>query len=285
MKLTCPKCYSKLRIPAEKVPATGAWACCPKCQERFFVRPVTEQKTVPDTFAASQPGASKPVGLRGRDQDSQRLLERMRQKRPELKTADYPPVDFSAITLYPEYVSSPVARQVVTGILLVAPLLVMAVIFHSSSQVGAQPMVASTLLIKMNDDANIDLIRRDLRNMRRYLQKYKNSVNMEIDYSGPESRIFNYFMDKMVPGVCEGNGITLLHLAANPASNGFKATGTCAGSKRQVEMQVTWQERLARISFTNFPKQGYEDIEIYPIASRHAAFKNQAGGVKATAVK
>ncbi|MDR3037758.1 MAG: zinc-ribbon domain-containing protein, partial [Candidatus Adiutrix sp.] len=38
MKFVCPKCQAKLAIPPERVPAAGAWARCPKCRERFFIK-------------------------------------------------------------------------------------------------------------------------------------------------------------------------------------------------------------------------------------------------------
>lgn len=292
MKLTCPKCHSNLRIPAEKVPITGAWASCPKCQERFFIKPPAQQQQAAagvigprhsEALKAPQTAAPPPAAgsLKRRDQESQRLLERMKRKRPELRTEQPEPIDFSALTVYPEFVSYPVARQVVTGILLATPLVVMAVIFYAGSNVKPQPLAPSTTLVKMQDKSNTELVKNDLRSLRKHMQRRQNVVRMRIDSSGPEARIFNYFMERMVPGVCEGEGISSLRIAAD-SSKGFSALGTCTSNSKELEMNVVWTMNTAKVSFTGYPAQGTEEIDLFPQPIRHTAYKEQRGSQAAT---
>ncbi|MEW6261544.1 MAG: zinc-ribbon domain-containing protein [Thermodesulfobacteriota bacterium] len=49
MKVICPTCQTTSRISEAKIPPQGAYARCPKCQERFFIkRPKPAAKT-PDS--------------------------------------------------------------------------------------------------------------------------------------------------------------------------------------------------------------------------------------------
>ena len=65
VKVRCPKCHVSCTIDSRKLPEPGAYAKCPKCQERFFIKkadsPPPRKPPRPSSLAPSQrPAAAEP---------------------------------------------------------------------------------------------------------------------------------------------------------------------------------------------------------------------------------
>ena len=280
MKLVCPKCNLRLSLPDDKIPAGGAWAVCPRCRERFFVNPGAlplENLTRP----VSAPSAPNPSGgaSRGRDQASRRLLESMKNKQG-LKD-ELPPFDPGLITVYPRPALSASIYRGLGFLLLGLPVAGIIALFLSASRQppadGPPAPQPVTALSRVNTQGNEESIRKDLITVRRDLANKRRQV-VNINYSGPESRVFNYFMGRLVPEIC--SGIYQLELTPLDSLAGFTAKGLCLEPEgRELKMRVDWAGRYGIITFPDYRE--IEEVELYPLPEARpedlAAAESQLG--------
>jgi len=262
INLTCPKCHQKLRVPKAKVPEAGAWAKCPKCQERFFINPAASS---PQDLARPIPRAAQPtaagLGPRGRDQRSQNLLDHLKAKQGRLDEADY---QGGLITVYPRAVVPDFVYQAVSAILLCLPLVAIFMVFSSSGDrlgsVEPRPEPVTTAVERLNDQENPVLIQRDLVSIKRdHLMRRRSLYG--VGYSGSEARVFKYFMHRLAPDYCAE--IRYLQVSVpNPVEAGFSATALCLEPEgRRLVMRVDWLD--ASHSRVSFPYNGRtEDFTI-----------------------
>lgn len=265
LKLVCPKCQLNLRVPEQRVPAAGAWAQCPRCRERFFINPAgssLEDLTRP--FANGDSGSAAPRrGASARDSSSQRLLDRLKAKRGQPEEPGYEP---GQVIVYPEPALPGSVYQAASVVMLCLPLLAVFFLFSSANTrlnrpAAPPPAPVSTAVERLNDQENPELIRKDLVSIKRdHLMRRRNLYGM--GYSGPESRVFNYFMNRLAPGVCDGVHYLQVSVPMGGVS-GFSMTGLClAPEGRRLEMRVKWSDQGGRISFPY--NQRFEDFSLRP---------------------
>ena len=250
-------------IADEKVPAAGAWASCPKCRERFYIRPAGRPSPLElDGGAPLRPGTAPP----GRDAESQRLLDRLKVKSGARGDDDFTEFDPAAITLYPEPLGWPRARMAATWVLLAMPILGIVVFFLYLGRREPSPPPELKAIARMNDEERAEMIINDLLSLKRKLQHRRRVNRFEVDYRGPESRLFNHFRKVLVPGLCR-EGVSQISLSSPYPNNGFTATGLCLGEGlRELTMDVRWPENSAVVSFPAYPAQGQAELEIFPAA-------------------
>lgn len=269
MKLVCPKCMTRLKVSADKIPPIGGWAKCPKCAERFFVQPPGKGVDL-HSEASKEAGAGKrPI----RDSASQRFIDRLKSLRGESPdTIGHGPLIYSEVTIFPEPAISPAIYQGIGLALLAVPLLLLIMAFMIKSESASTPrQEAEKFNADFNDDKNIKLIRSDLVMIRRNMSK-RPVITSTITYTGSESRVFNYFSERLTPGICKS--ISKLEINSNQPIKGFEATGTCSdGVTRRLKMLVTWTDKTAVVGFQGYP--AHEEVELYPIRPVVAQKGNQ----------
>ncbi|MDR0882296.1 MAG: zinc-ribbon domain-containing protein [Candidatus Adiutrix sp.] len=262
VKLTCPSCQAKLQVPDDHIPAAGGWACCPKCRDRFFLKP-GGQAAADLARPLEPPAAAASLPNRGRDAASQKLIDRLKGKnrggRPEQGLEDFEPGE---IIVFPAPSLSAAACQYIGLALLSLPLLAIILVLswgRERAEPPAAPAAGPAAVRRLNVAESPVIIRADLRNIKRDLLR-RRRPHVDVDYSGPESRVFKYFMARLTPpDYCPG--ITHLEMAASQPSSGFSATGFCQGEVyRLLEMKVTWTTWGARVQFTGYP--GQEEFEM-----------------------
>jgi len=262
MKLTCPKCQSQLKVPADKIPAAGGWARCPHCAEKFFVKaPGSEIDLL------SQIPGDGSAGRLGRNAEGRRLLDRLRAagRAPEAaKEPDWSDFISSEVTIFPEPAPTPALYQALGLALLGLPVLLLGLFFvwyESPPQPVASTVVFDKTFNNEQDPkqilANLDTIRRNMANQKRIISTVRRT--------GSESRVFNYFAARLMPGTCDA--ISRLEMTSEAPTKGFEATGFCIGGKvNWLKMEVVWTNRTAIISFPHYSKA--EEMEMYPIEPR-----------------
>lgn len=252
IKLVCPQCQLNLRVPRQRVPAAGAWAQCPRCQERFFINPAgssIEDLTRPFAGDAPEASSARAGGVAGRDSSSQRLLDRVKAKRGLPEEVEYEP---DLIIVYPEPALPDYAYRAASAAMLCLPLLVAFLLFSTTNsrlnQVEPPPAPVNTAVDRLNDRENPESIRADLLNIKRD-HAFRRRAVYGIGYSGPESRVFNYFMNRLAPEACDG--VSYLQITVpGGGGQGFRATGIClAPEGRRLEMRVDWIDQGSRITF------------------------------------
>jgi Zn-finger nucleic acid-binding protein len=266
IKLTCPGCQAKLQVPDEHIPAGGGWTHCPKCRGRFFIKPGGPAAAdlihpFPEPLAIA---SAPPRPDRGRDEATQKLLDRLKRKN-RASQPEPGPEDFEAdeITVCPVPALSPAACQYIGLALLSLPLLAIALVLYWGREKSLQPVspAAPAAVRPLMAEESPEIIRADLRSIRRDLLRRRRS-HIEVDYSGSESRVFKYFMGRLTPpGYCPG--LDRLEIAALNPTEGYAATGFCLGEVyRSLEMKVSWTARGAMVQFANYP--GQEEFEMFP---------------------
>ena len=255
MKFSCPKCQARLNLPVERVPVSGAWAKCPRCAERFFIPAL--DKTLNLTATPQARASSFSAGVKSSER--QELLSRLKKKNGTA-IGEEPPIDLNEITVYPEYSESPMLRKVVTGVLLVIPLVFVIVAFLSATPVTSPDQVSSIAQEKISvfkPQESIAYIKKEIMSMRRRLM-FRGEFKFDIDSSGVETRVFNYFMNKIIPDICKN--ISHLEMSSMDSQYGFKAVGSCIdkGSPAKVEMEVQWSGNIAIITFPKLSGNMYE---------------------------
>lgn len=267
MKLVCPKCASRLKIPPDKVPPAGGWARCPKCSERFFVPgPGREVDLLAEHLGGAGAAANNYRRPPGRDAASQQLLNRLRKSgRGQAYGPGQREAGEAEVTIYPQVAPSPLIFRSVGLVFLLLPLIFMAVAFVKSGSKAdvSDPTPAFNKLF--NNEKDVELIRADLDNIKRKLliQKKTNSL---IRQSGAESRVFKYFAARLLaPGACDG--ISSLDLFADKPGRGFELTAVCVdGPVRRLKMEVAWHDGLALVRFPGYSKT--DELDLYPPRSK-----------------
>ena len=243
MKFSCPKCKAKLTLQAERIPVAGAWAKCPRCAERFFIPAPDKTLDLAPTSRVKAPSFASG----GKNTDRQELLSRLKQK----KGTDVPPIDLNEITVYPDYVQYPMLRRVVIGVSLLLPLVVVAVGFFTATPVippvQAPPAPSQNIELSKQQDSAED-IKSEILHLRQRLM-FSGQFKFYIGFSGVETKIFNFFMNRLIPNVC--TSISHLEMSSKTPQNGFTAVGSCIdkGAPPKVEMEVEWGTRTITVSF------------------------------------
>lgn len=264
MKLVCPKCQAKLKIPDQQIPATGAWAKCPKCQERFFINPAA-QSAVDLTTPFQRPNQA-PAPLGRRDSSAQQLIERVRAKRGLPTDQRRDAFDESGLVMvYPKPAVSAGTYQAIGLALLAVPILFIVIFFSSlpdsESSDSSRPKPAE-IVTKINDiNSNHALIRQDLLNIRKGLVNRPRPV-YGAGYSTSETRVFNYFVANMLPeDICSRTDYT--EVTRLTSAYGFTAKGRCLQGKGNVlELRVEWTTQKAMILFPYY--QAKSEFDLYP---------------------
>lgn len=231
MKFVCPRCHAALTISARLVPEAGAWAICPKCRERFYLKakPVdlgtsTYQKTV-------SPG-------RERSAEAQKLVNRLRVRNNAEVTAE--PNDFGngfePVTVFPAPAPNHFAYGVGVIVLVSLFLGVLVSVFNSAD---ARPSAPAATSFPAAPPYDSDGLRGDLISLRKELNQRKNIVR-HITYSGSESRIFKHFLSQLAPDKCQD--IVSIKIWSTDTIRGFKATAVCAADQLLIpELDVRWE--------------------------------------------
>ncbi|MDR0882136.1 MAG: zinc-ribbon domain-containing protein [Candidatus Adiutrix sp.] len=261
VKLTCPSCQAKLQVPDDHIPAAGGWARCPKCRDRFFLKP-GGQAAVDLARPFQEPPTAQASPTRpGRDEASQKLLDRLKDKnragQPDKGLEDFEPGE---IIVFPAPALSETACQYIGLALLSLPLLaIILVLSWGRTTPAVVSQVSPTALKRLNTEDSPEIIRADLLNIKRDLLR-RRRPHIDVDYSGPESRVFKYFMGRLTPpDYC--SGITHLEIAASQPTSGFVATGFCQGEAyKLLEMKASWTIWGVRVQFSDYP--GQEEFEM-----------------------
>jgi len=263
MQLVCPHCHAKLTVPDQTIPDKGAWGRCPKCHDRFFI-PASNQK--PDLAGSYQPvRQAKQYGAADKQSlERQRLLERLKTLNGENDAEELPDFDPSLITVYPELQQAPRLRMFFCVLFLIIPVIFTIVFFSISSKIPLEdprsPTDSSSLYIPDIDPKAV--IRGDLLSLRQKMMR-RGRFSSGVNYTGPESRVFNYYMEQLVPGLCT-QGISYIEIKSLSASTGFSATATCLEHfDKKIEMKVHWPGRKATISFPGLTHNEAE-VELFP---------------------
>lgn len=263
MKIVCPTCQAKLKISDHQVPAAGVWAKCPKCHERFFIKPSAQ--IIFDLTAPFQRPAQAPGPLPRRDPMAQQIVERARVKRglavgPIRNAADE---ESSPVTVFPKAAVPPEVYKAIGLALLGFPILFIAIFFSSlpyskpELSPGLQP---AAIVAKINDvNNNQALIRQDLLNIRKDMVRRPRPFYGS-GYSSSETRVFNYFVANMLPEeIC--SGIDYTEVTKLTSAYGFTVRGHCLGGNGQpLEMRVEWTLKKATIQFPYYQARSEFDL-------------------------
>lgn len=271
MKLTCPKCRAKSTVPDERVPAAGAWARCPGCGERFFVRHLGQAAGLD-----SRPQQAPAKSTRGRSEEAQKMINRLRAKTEAeaFTSLDGPAYNPEIITVFPQPMSNDIGTFLAIGILAA----LVGFVLIGSFQKGSTVKVASpepTRIIDVPAYGEKEL-RTDFLLFRK-LTTDRPHLRREVNYTGYESRVVKYFLRELAPDECQE--ITSLYIKADRVSNGFTATAVCLDPGRGIpDMHVRWEGRDAvimfegrdeRRKFTLFPLEGQ------PAADGRTAYREE----------
>ena len=255
MKFICPRCQSKLNLPEERVPAAGAWARCPKCQERFFLK-VKAAEPAPPGPAAGRPHPA------GRTAEEQKLLDRQRAKmgRPQAETSLEGPAGLGEVVVFP----TPAPNYRLYGLaaaLAVGGLLgFLAQAFRSAGgSAGPEPVRAAPPLSYEDRGLVTDLnaLRRDF--------SRRSGLSRNVNYGGREARVYKYCMSQLAPRACDGE-FSILKLRSSNTREGFRAVGVCLDNEDETapELEINWRGRVAMAGVA-----GARPLEI-PLASAGA---------------
>jgi predicted Zn finger-like uncharacterized protein len=263
MKFVCPRCQAKLNIPAERVPAAGAWARCPKCQDRFFlnVRGADQAREGGPAPPAPASPAGRLRSAAGRTAEEQRLLDRQRAKlgRPKAETSLEGPAGVFEVVVFPthapDYRLYGLAAALVVGGFL-------GLLLHAFQSAGARPDEAVDDLgppvVNYEDGglaADLSALRRDF--------SRRSGLSRNIDYRGREVRVFKYLMAQLAPRACDGE-FSSLRLWSFDTGQGFKAVGAClARGETSPELEINWQGEVVLASLAG----GRRHLEISPASA------------------
>jgi len=243
MKLVCPRCAARSRIPAERVPAKGAWARCPKCEERFFVK-----SKGPETPVGQAPDLGTGVpGPHSRSPEAQRIIDRLRGPREaEAESRLAPPrPDQELVTVFPEAAAD--YRLYFLGLILVVVFMAVgvAMLFKESlevSPVASQPTLAEFKVTEFGQDqlrANLAYIRKSTNR--------RNHFTRRITTPGPEFQVFETLLERLAPGGC--SGLDTLVLESKSPAGGFEVLALCRPKGLyEFKMSVRWRDGFAVIT-------------------------------------
>jgi hypothetical protein len=252
-----------MAIADERLPLAGAWAKCPGCQERFYIKPPGQPV---DLSAPPQAFPPLPANSQANRDLAARIKRRQNRVESREEVVEYDP---EAITVFPERAASPAFYSALAGFLLLLPLAAVAVAF---SRVDIPPPPAPKYgqpLLAAIDPKTRNLVRNELIGLRREFMN-RRPFSSGVNYSGPESRIFNYFMEILAPEAC--GGISYLKIESSAPRQGFTATGTCTDDENAfLKLDITWPNRHAVAQIQGYA--GQEEIELFPIPGQSPAGK------------
>lgn len=253
MNLTCPRCHATLAIADERVPVNGAWAKCPKCQERFFIKanPVLVDQNKEEERTAP---------LRGRDQASQKLLDRLKKNKvKEAETSlDAPDDQTILVTVFPEAV---INQQLYILFMVMAVVVLIVILIMGFSAAGLNreqpsPTVQAYLVIP---EYGAQSLKTDLITLRSALHS-RRLTRRVVTYQSPETRVFKYALARLAPDLCQE--IVRVSIWTNDPYRQFTAKADCLeeGWSPPV-MEVVWKKGKAIITFTDHPDQLEVDLK------------------------
>ena len=119
-------------------------------------------------------------------------------------------------------------------------------------------------------------VREDLIKLRR-LYMSRNLVDYRVNYSGPESRVFNYYSKRLAPEMC--SDVSELHLSSRQPAEEFRVAAGCAAGQSgfQPVLIVVWQNLSARINVQGL--DGGETIVLFPLFEHSARLQNNMAGL------
>jgi DNA-directed RNA polymerase subunit RPC12/RpoP len=230
MKFVCPKCNQALTIPDNRVPEAGAWARCPKCQERFFLTPK------PVDLASSPQRAAPPV--RKRTAEAQSLIDRLRGRNGlgANTSLNGPDNGLVFVTVFPT--PAPNYAAYAAGIAVVVGFFVAAM--GGVFSYDGPPDAARAEAVFPAPPAAYDqeALRQDLAAMRRDLARRRN-VTLRVDYRGRESRVYKYFLAELAPG--QAQDIVGLRLWSSDTSGGFSVSAEGLDDRQSLpDLTIRW---------------------------------------------
>jgi len=257
VKFTCPACQAKLTINDERIPEAGAWARCPKCQDRFFIPPKNKALGLDRTDANGPPRLNLERG-----EAREKILARARSingASDNQAAAEFDPE--AVVVIYPDLQQRSLLLNVAIGFFIVLPLIALLVAFKASSRIPTDASQAEVVTVaRVTDKDNSALIRSDLVSLRRKMIR-QGRFSVGVESSSAETRVFNYYMDRLVPGACQG--ISYIEVSSSSPVNGFKAVATCRENPhKKLEMLVEWPNNTAVITFPDYRSR--ETVEMNP---------------------
>ncbi|UQZ88188.1 hypothetical protein C4J81_02760 [Deltaproteobacteria bacterium Smac51] len=255
MNITCPNCRARSRIADNRVPPGGAWARCPGCQSRFFIRPPTAP--VPPVGAGSPP-SDIPLPISSEDL-RQRILRRINSNN-QAYTSRTPDGDSTPeIVVFPERAVSNSACVAMGLFILALPVILMWGGFKSASSWRHSPRSVPVAVGVFDQETLEAHVVKDLLYLRRHLMD-RSGVLYSVNYSGSEVRVFKYYLNKLAPEAC--GDITHIKMESSSPSHGLTATATCLDSGRgKIEMKIGWVGRSALISFPQY--DAHVEVELF----------------------
>ena len=256
MKFICPRCQARLTIPAERVPAQGAWARCPKCRERFFLK-----VRAPEEFAEAP-----ALRRRGRTAEEQALIDRQRAKTGRPETSLEGAGGGWEVVVFPQ----PAADYRLYG--LIAALAVggfLGFLVHGFRSAGDWPTRTEAQAPRAALAYEEAGLAADLSAMRLNFSR-RSGLNRTIDYQCPEVRVFKHLMTQLAPEACGGE-LAQIRLWSSNTLEGFRVVGFCLAEAKGTtpEVEVRWAEGAALAGLANDP--GRLEIPLASEAEREAS--------------
>jgi hypothetical protein len=241
MILYCPGCRAKLRLSDEYQNKKEIWIKCPKCGERF--RPQSEDLTAQLADAPKSTSPS-PIGKKAVED----LISRMDLDKMGQAMQDRDDFTLDAIPVIPEPPTRAKLYTSITIFLVVAMLVALGVVFWNAVAPPVQTQAAET---PPPPDYGKDMLLPDIMALRKDILRLRH-VDRNINYTGPESRIYKYFVNNLAPDLCQE--ITGIHIWSPRTSEGFKMKGTCLDPNQDPAiLEVNWNIQLAQITVSNRP--------------------------------
>jgi len=250
MDFVCPACSAKLRISDDMVPPNGAWARCPKCKDRFFLKPSSSLLALD----AADLGPGRTFRKK-RSEAEQDLLDRLKKTTPDGQDDSDGQVNWDEIVIYPEAVADYRFYFLAGYVMLALFVLCALAIARYAAMPRYQAVHTPKRAVIVYDESRL---RSDLNLLKRSTSRRRN-VNRYVDYTGLESRVYKFFLAEMEYPPCLE--ISSLRLRAAREDNGFTATAVCLDEVRQApELRVQWINEKARIIMGGVARK--EDIDL-----------------------
>jgi predicted Zn finger-like uncharacterized protein len=259
MKLACPKCGRHLAVADNLVPGAGGWARCPRCGEKFFLKP-------PAGPELGSPNVSSAPVRGGADREE--LLKRLKVRSPQAAAAaqqwEDNHADFEEVTIFPRRALSP-ETALAAGCLILTLALLSTLLLFLSSVHHREEFPQDRAPARLNNDQSPDLVRQDLVDILRRHSR-RDYLWVVVDFTGPESRVFKYCRDRLVPEDHCPN-LVRLELKSTAPAEGLSLFGSCQDhdgrqDPEPLELRLKWVERAALAGFTGY--QGFLELEMFP---------------------
>jgi hypothetical protein len=231
--INCPSCASKVKVPKDKVPQSGAWAICPICRERFFIpgydiggilevqpAPVDPSPAPRSRSSGGLPPSGGPPSSAWSPAAGRRLggETRVIEKEGAILSAEPPRVR--------------IADKILLGLVLTCVValmagLVLAYIRAAETGVGEAPPPPSAVKVV---EYGFSEVKADLLFLRRKLTKH-DRYHQVVNYRGVESRLFKHVQGLLAPDACRD--IVALRLDSDSPRNGFNMRADCLAPKEK----------------------------------------------------